>query len=100
MGVNGLPSPYTLVDNCVVDEKKPSEIPRVMGSVVDESTLEGWMSSGTAKGTVFSEGDEVTPRTVASSDLDRVPSSYEGLNWLEFLCVAFPFQLSQDCARG
>ena len=57
------------------------------------------MSSGTAKGTLFSEGDEMTPRSAASSDLGCLSSSYEGLNWLESLCDAYPLQLTQDSAR-
>ena len=73
------------------EEEKPSEISRVMGS--DELTLDGRTSSGT-EGPLSLERDELTPSSASSSDLGRLPSPYEDLDWLGCLCGAS--QLTQD----
>jgi hypothetical protein len=94
VGEDGWPLSYTeLAGNRTVGEEKPSEIPRVMGSVVDVSTLDGGTSSR-IEGSLSLENNESTPRSASSSDLGRLPSSYEDPHWLERLSGAF--QLSEE----
>ena len=94
VGVDDWPLSYTeLAGNCTMGEEKFSEIPRVMGSVADESSLDG-VTSSRIEGSLSLERNELAPRSASSSDLDRLPSLDEDPNWLERLSGAF--QLSHD----
>jgi hypothetical protein len=95
VGEDGLPLPFTEPEGnrTVGDEEKPSEIPWVMGSVADESTLDDGIYSGIEGPLSLGRGG-LTPRSASSSALGRLPSPYEDLIWLECLCDASP--LSQD----